>query len=188
MKTRFVSVAAISFQLLVSPVFAEVAPVYQAQADAEFHAQQAQNDAHLQQMAVSSGTAIVVNDLDTGATQVFGTPEAIAAREQRIQGEFVLPDGTTAYHPGGAAGALADHQRGVAEMQKVWDEQKKAIQGMTADDPSSPQAQEAIQQVDVIKRGIEADAKRQEERLRNAKPKTLVSYEKDKNTDFSSVK
>lgn len=122
------------------PVDHEASKIAQAKADAEFQAQKAQLDAQTQQRAVEMGTTITVNNLDTGTTQIFGTPEAIAAREQRIQGEFVLPDGNTGYHPGGIDGALADHQRGVAEMQKVWDDQKKAIQGMAADDPNSPQA------------------------------------------------
>ena len=169
--------------LLASPVFAEIDEAAQARADAEFHAQQAQTNARLQQEAVQGGFVHVVNNLTTGQTELYGTPQAIADREQRIKNEFVLPDGTVGFHPGGAAGALADHQRGAAEIQKVWDDAKKHTQEMFGDDPNSPQAKQAVEDIERIKRETAKEAKEQEERLKAAKPKVLISFEKGKSAD-----
>ena len=169
--------------LLATPAFAEIDETRQAQADAEFHAQQAQNNARLQQEAVQGGYVHVVNNLTTGQTELYGTPEAIAGRAQHLQGDFVLPDGTLSSHPGGAAGALADHQRGAAEIQKVWDDAKKNAQGMVADDPNSPQAKQAVENMERIKQETAKEAKEQEERLKAATPKVLISYEKGKGAD-----
>jgi len=157
------------------PTDHEASRVLQEKADAEFRAQKAQVDAGIEQeiqKAVAGGYVVDINGVP------HGSPEALKAREERLNQTYVDEQGGQVWLPQGKKQYLREYQEHVEHVKQTDRENtERLLEGIEPGGVGYEAAQATRALQAQREKDLEEELRQEEERMKKLRPKVLISNE-----------